>query len=68
MAKKFDGTVEGAVIHPARGLGGFGYDPVFVPDGYQETFAELPAGVKNTLSHRGKAMARAVEFLRSITG
>ena len=44
----------------------FGYDPVFVPDGYQETFAELPAEVKHTLSHRGKALARATEFLRAV--
>ena len=66
MAKQFDGVVEGAVVHPARGEGGFGYDPVFVPDGYKETFAELPAEVKHTLSHRGKAMARATEFLRTV--
>ena len=45
----------------ARGEGGFGYDPVFVPVGYQETFAELPAEVKNRLSHRGEALRRAAE-------
>ena len=66
VAKQFDGTVEGAVVHPARGEGGFGYDPVFVPAGYKETFAELPAEVKNKLSHRGEAMRQAVEFLRRI--
>ena len=66
MAKKFDGVVEGAVVHPARGEGGFGYDPVFVPAGYQQTFAELPAEVKNTLSHRGQAMGKALEFLRAV--
>ena len=68
MAKQFAGVVEGAVVHPARGEGGFGYDPVFVPDGYQQTFAELPAEVKNTLSHRGKAMGKALEFLRAVVG
>ena len=66
VAKQFNGTVEGAVVHPARGEGGFGYDPVFVPVGYRETFAELPAEVKNTLSHRGEAMRQALEFLRKI--
>ena len=66
VAKQFDGTVEGAVVHPARGEDGFGYDPVFVPAGYKETFAELPAGVKHTLSHRGAAMRQATEFLRKI--
>ncbi len=66
VAKRFDGTVEGAVVHPARGKGGFGYDPVFVPAGYKETFSELPAEVKNRLSHRGEAMRKAAEFLRKI--
>ncbi len=68
LAKKFDGVVEGAVVHPARGEGGFGYDPLFVPAGYQQTFAELPAETKHALSHRGKAMAKATEFLRAIVG
>ena len=68
MAKQFAGVVEGAVVHPASGAGGFGYDPVFVPEGYRQTFAELPAEVKNTLSHRGKAMGKALEFLRAVVG
>ena len=68
LAKQFDGVVEGAVVHPARGEEGFGYDPVFVPAGYQETFAELPAEVKNRLSHRGRAMGKALEFLRAVVG
>ena len=66
VAKQFDGTVEGVVVHPARGEGGFGYDPVFVPAGYRETFAELPAEVKNRFSHRGEALRKAAEFLRKI--
>ena len=64
VAKQFDGTVEGAIVHPARGESGFGYDPVFVPAGYKKTFAELPADVKNQLSHRGEAMRQTLEFLR----
>ena len=64
VVRQFDGTVEGLVIPAARGEGGFGYDPLFIPEGYQDTFAELPPEVKNRLSHRGKALRRAAEFLR----
>ncbi len=56
------GRVEGRVIPVERGTGGFGYDSLFVPDGWEQTFAELPAAVKNTLSHR----ARAVEAIRPL--
>ena len=66
MAARFDGTVEGLVIPATRGDGGFGYDPLFIPEGYQETFAELPAAVKNDLSHRGKALVKTAEFLRAV--
>jgi XTP/dITP diphosphohydrolase len=59
----FEGAVEGVLLNAIRGGGGFGYDPVFVPDGYAETFAELPGAVKNSLSHRGRALAKAVEWL-----
>ena len=59
----FDGTVEGVIINSERGDGGFGYDPLFVPAGHCETFAQLPAGVKNELSHRGRALAKAREWL-----
>ncbi len=65
MAGHFDGTVEGLVIPVARGEGGFGYDPLFIPEGYQDTFAELPAEAKNRLSHRGKALRLAADFLRA---
>ena len=64
VAGQFDGTVEGLVIPAARGEGGFGYDPLFIPEGYQDTFSELPPEVKNRLSHRGKALRQAAEFLR----
>jgi XTP/dITP diphosphohydrolase len=52
----FSGSVEGVIIHQEKGSGGFGYDPLFVPDGYCETFAELGAEVKNALSHRARAL------------
>ena len=58
-----DGRVEGRVITEERGTGGFGYDALFVPDGYEETFGQLPSAVKNLLSHRARAMATAVKFL-----
>src|SRR5439155_11602691 len=52
----FDGIVEGTIVERARGSHGFGYDPIFVPRRFQKTFAELPAEVKNTVSHRAKAI------------
>ncbi len=65
LEASFDGTVEGAIVNQERGLGGFGYDPLFVPQGYQDTFGELPAAVKNSMSHRGRALAKAIAFLRA---
>ncbi len=59
----FSGTVEGVIISDARGAMGFGYDPLFVPEGHASTFAELGDDVKNTLSHRARALTQAVEFL-----
>lgn len=53
----FSGSVEGTIINSEKGEEGFGYDPLFVPEGYCETFAELGSEVKNTLSHRAKALA-----------
>lgn len=50
------GACEGVIAEEARGAEGFGYDPLFVPDGYTETFAEMSAELKNSLSHRGKAL------------
>ncbi len=61
----FEGTVEGKVIPEERGFGGFGYDSMFIPNGYSETFAELQPEIKNSLSHRGRALAKVLEFLRS---
>ena len=53
----FSGSVEGAIIAGEKGAGGFGYDPLFVPEGFSDTFAELSAETKNSLSHRGRALA-----------
>ena len=60
----FRGEVYGTIIREPRGEGGFGYDPVFVPDGYNGTFAELQADVKNSISHRSNALKKAAEFFR----
>ena len=54
----FDGTCEGRITRQLSGGGGFGYDPVFVPDGHSESFAELGESLKNQLSHRARALAR----------
>jgi XTP/dITP diphosphohydrolase len=57
-AQIFDGACEGKIIFAPRGQNGFGYDPLFVPDGFEQTFAELGDEVKNQLSHRGKALGK----------
>ncbi len=59
----FDGAVEGQILNKHHGEGGFGYDPLFVPDGYDKTFAELSSQIKNQLSHRAKAMEKVVAWL-----
>ncbi len=61
---KFEGVVTGKIIEERRGKGGFGYDPVFVPDGYEQTFAEMEPDLKNKISHRGRAIRKFAEFLR----
>ncbi len=61
----FEGLVNGIITKQAAGVGGFGYDPVFMPEGYNETFAELPLSVKNTISHRGRALDELCLFLKS---
>lgn len=59
----FEGTVEGKIINERRGAGGFGYDPVFMAEGYDRTFAELPLSEKNLISHRAKATEKLIKFL-----
>ncbi|MCH6235314.1 non-canonical purine NTP diphosphatase [Cognataquiflexum rubidum] len=60
----FDGIAEGEIIQQRIGTGGFGYDPVFVPNGFKKTFAELTLEEKNSISHRGKAVKALVNFLK----
>jgi XTP/dITP diphosphohydrolase len=60
----FEGVCEGRILGAARGTGGFGYDPLFQPDGYSETFAELGEATKNRISHRARALAALVSHLR----
>jgi XTP/dITP diphosphohydrolase len=62
----FEGTVGGRIAETARGGSGFGYDPIFVPDGFDETFGDLPTEVKNTISHRGKAIGALAEKLKRL--
>ena len=59
----FEGVVEGTVVDPPRGTGGFGYDPVFQPDGFGQTFAEMAPELKNKISHRAKAIAAVRETI-----
>lgn len=54
---RFSGSVEGVIIPQEKGTGGFGYDSLFIPEGYSETFAQLGADIKNTLSHRARALS-----------
>ena len=60
----FDGIVEGKIIQEKRGNQGFGYDPLFIPNGYTQTFAELGNEIKNGISHRARAVAQLAEFLK----
>ena len=59
----FEGIVNGEITTERSGAEGFGYDPVFRPEGYAETFAEMPLELKNRISHRGRATAKLIEFL-----
>ena len=64
----FEGTVEGHIITAPRGSGGFGYDPLFVPVGEERTFAEMGIAEKNSMSHRARAMHKAVAYLKGTIG
>ena len=63
VIETFEGEVKGTIIKEERGEGGFGYDPIFVPDGYDQTFAEMPQELKNKISHRAEAFRKAMEFI-----
>ena len=60
----FEGRVDGVIIENQRGTSGFGYDPVFLPEGFEQTFAEMGEEEKNSISHRGRAMRKMIEFLK----
>ena len=60
-----EGVVRGRIADEEYGKGGFGYDPVFIPEGYDKTFGELPAEVKNSISHRSRALQALVKVLKS---
>ncbi len=63
----FSGAIEGRILEGRRGEGGFGYDPLFAPLGHEESFAELGEEVKNSMSHRARALEGVVEWLSSVS-
>lgn len=66
VRKEFEGIVKGTITEQRRGGEGFGYDPIFQPDGYDKTFAELGSETKNNISHRAKAVQLLASFLKSL--
>lgn len=62
----FEGVVEGVITKEKKGKKGFGYDPIFLPDGYDRTFAEMDLDEKNTISHRARAVNQLVSFLKKL--
>src|SRR6478672_1055760 len=62
----FEGIAEGSIANEARGDSGFGYDPIFIPEGLKQTFGELPKEVKNTISHRAQAIRTLADRLRGL--
>jgi len=61
-----EGICKGQIIKETKGTNGFGYDPIFMPDGYDKTIAELPEDEKNRISHRSKALGQVIKFLTSL--
>ncbi|QKG81046.1 non-canonical purine NTP diphosphatase [Tenuifilum thalassicum] len=61
----FEGVVWGKIIDNEIGADGFGYDPIFIPEGYNETFAQMPLSIKNKISHRGRAVEKLQEFIQN---
>lgn len=66
LVHQFEGIVNGEIIRERRGGEGFGYDPIFQPEGYDKTFAELGVGIKNTISHRARATQKLAEYLKTL--
>ncbi|MCX8027783.1 MAG: XTP/dITP diphosphatase [Thermodesulfovibrionales bacterium] len=64
LIKTFKGVVEGMIAEDIRGSSGFGYDPLFIPEGFNETFGELPSQIKDGISHRGRALRLLQEYIR----
>ncbi len=65
VIKRFRGECHGKIIYEEKGEGGFGYDPLFIPEGYEKTFSELAAEVKNKISHRARALEKFSEWMKS---
>jgi len=66
IVHQFEGIVNGEIIRERRGGEGFGYDPIFQPEGYDKTFAELGMDIKNTISHRARATQKLAEYLKTL--
>ena len=64
--QQFEGIIKGQVALEKIGKDGFGYDPIFIPEGYNQTFAELSAEVKNTMSHRKRSVEKLAQFLNKL--
>jgi XTP/dITP diphosphohydrolase len=65
IAHQFEGIVEGEILPAKQGEKGFGYDPIFLPTGYDKTFAQMTTEEKNSISHRSKALAKVIDFLKN---
>ncbi|NCG29012.1 MAG: non-canonical purine NTP pyrophosphatase, partial [Bacteroidetes bacterium] len=63
---QFEGVVQGVITTDKRGASGFGYDPIFLPNGSSKTFAEMPMELKNEISHRALAVAQLIRFLEGL--
>ena len=66
IEKQFEGLVEGTILNEKRGISGFGYDPIFQPEGFSKTFAEMNLTDKNKISHRGRAVEKLVLYFKDL--